>query len=262
VRSILAGALLYAVGRLLGGAAPPPRAWRAAFGIGGLLFLGGHGGLFWALGHVPSGVAAVLFATIPLWMTAAQAITDGAAHLTLRTAIGLLGGGLGVVVLIGPGLATGPRVDPLGAVVALLAAASWSAGSAWSRRSESNSLAVATGSSLLAGGALLAAAALVGGEAPNLSAASITPRSIAALGYLVLFGSVLAFGAYSWLLRHASLTAVSTYAYVNPVVALLLGWLVLGEPLGTRVIGATLLVLCSVALILGTPVRALRRRDA
>jgi drug/metabolite transporter (DMT)-like permease len=212
------------------------------------------------MGRVPSGVAAVLFATIPLWMAVAQAAADGLTTVGPRAVAGILGGVGGVWFIVGPRAFGGGRVEGFDVTVVVLAAAAWAAGSSFARRWSVGSVTMATASYLLVGGAMLIVAAVASGE-PASDPASITSRSIAALAYLVVCGSILAFGAYTWLLGQVSLVAVSTYAYVNPVVALLLGWLVVGEPLEARILVAAALVLSSVALILSGPAPKKSRRS-
>jgi drug/metabolite transporter (DMT)-like permease len=249
IRSLIGGALLYGWGRATGGAPLSAAGWRVSLAVGALFFFGGHGGLFWAMGRVPSGIAAVLFATMPAWMTLAQ--TVGTRRLDPRAALAVLGGIAGVVLLVGPGRAGGqPLTNPLGALVVVLAAMSWAAGSVIARRSRVPSVGLATGSYLLAGGGMLLIASALAGELTTPSGWAMTTRAVTALVYLIAFGTVLTLVAYNWLLRHLSLVAVSTYAYVNPVVALALGWLYAGEPLGPRVVLAAALILASVAVML------------
>ncbi|UCC82839.1 MAG: EamA family transporter [Gemmatimonadota bacterium] len=251
-RSITAGALLYAWGRWRGAGAPSVAQWRAGVIVGALLFLGGHGGLAWAQQRVPSGVASLFIATLPLWMTLMQAQKDGASVFTPRTLAGLAAGTLGILVLVGPAVLLGSEpVHLLGAAVLVLAALSWSVGSAVAQRSpRPASLSVTTGSYLLSGGSLLLMAGIASGELRDLRPDTISFQSLAALGYLIAFGSVVAFGAYSWLIRRRSLAAVSTYAFVNPVVAVFLGWALGGESLNARVVAAATLVVAAVVLIL------------
>lgn len=261
LRSLAGGAILLVWARTLGQPWPTTREWRRAMVIGGLLFLAGHGGLFWVLGRIPSGVAAVLFATIPVWMSLAQGVGQGFAAVRPRVVIALLGGLAGVSLLVGPGVLGGGRVEAIGVVVAILAAGAWAAGSAYARAWTLDSVTMATATYLLAGGGLLLVAALVSGG-PAFAPAQVTLRSVMALAYLVVCGSVVSFAAYTWLLGQVSLVAVSTYAYVNPVVALLLGWLAGGETLEPRVLAAAILVLSSVALMLSAPSFESSRRQA
>jgi drug/metabolite transporter (DMT)-like permease len=252
IRSFTAGCILYAWGRWRGAGPPTAAGWKAGAMVGALLFLGGHGGLAWAQQRVPSGVASLFIATLPLWMTLMQAVKDGAAVFTVRTVAGLAAGTLGILVLVGPGTLLGSEpVDLLGATVLVLAALSWSVGSAVAQRSpHPASLGVTSGSYLLSGGVLLLVAGIVSGELRDLRPDAISFQSLAALGYLIAFGSVVAFGAYSWLIRRRSLAAVSTYAFVNPVVAVFLGWALGGESLNARVVAAATFVVAAVMLIL------------
>ncbi|NIN72228.1 MAG: EamA family transporter [Gemmatimonadetes bacterium] len=251
-RSIAAGAILYAWGRWRGAGPPTVAQWKASAMVGALLFLGGHGGLAWAQQRVPSGVASLFIATLPLWMTLIQALKDGVAVFTVSTLTGLAAGTLGILVLVGPAALLGSEpLHLLGATVLVLAALSWSLGSAVAQRSpRPASLAVTSGSYLLSGGVLLFVVAIASGELRDLGLDTISLQSLAALGYLIAFGSVVAFGAYSWLIRHRSLAAVSTYAFVNPMVAVFLGWALGGESLNARVVAAATLVVAAVMLIL------------
>lgn len=251
-RSLVAGAVLYAWGRWRGGATPGALHWAGGAAVGTLLFLGGHGGLGWAQLRVPSGVASLFIATIPLWMTLSEALIDRGTMITVRTVLGIAAGLAGISLLVGPwALLEGEAVDPLGAGVLLFAALAWSVGSALARRlPRPSSMAVTTGTYLLTGGAMLGLAALVAGEVERLHPAAVSARSLAALAYLIVFGSVVAFGAYSWLLRRVSLAAVSTYAFVNPIVAVTLGWAIGGEPVTRRVFAAATFVIVGVVLIL------------
>lgn len=251
-RSFIAGAILYGWGRLRGEAPPRAAHWRSGAAVGALLFLGGHGGLGWAQQHVPSGVASLFIATIPLWMTLAEVMTERTATITARTMLGIAAGLAGIWLLVGPrALLDGEPVYPFGAAVLVLAALAWSVGSVLARRApRPSSLTVTTGTYLLTGGAMLYVAGLVTGEALSFDPAAMSLRSFVALSYLIVFGSVIAFGAYSWLLRCASLAAVSTYAFVNPIIAVTLGWAIGGEPLTQRVFAATALVITGVILIL------------
>jgi drug/metabolite transporter (DMT)-like permease len=261
IRSFIAGAILYGWGRWRGAGPPSAAQWRSAGVVGALLFLGGHGGLAWAEQRVPSGVASLFIATLPLWMTLMQAQKDGVAVFTVRTLAGLTAGTLGILVLVGPGTVLGSEpVDLLGATVLVLAALSWSVGSAVAQRSpRPASLGVTSGTYLLSGGVLLFMAGIVSGELRDFRPDAISFKSLAALGYLVAFGSVVAFGAYSWLIRRRSLAAVSTYAFVNPVVAVIVGWALGGESLNARVVAAATLVVAAVMLILS---RRAAARDA
>lgn len=251
LRSLVAGTLLFGFAWLRGLRLPSRREWRVAVLVGALMFLCSHGGLFWAVTRLPSGIAALLFATMPVWMTFAHIVTQGVSGLGPRVALGLIGGTAGVVILVGPGLDMGSApIDLLGAVVVVGAAISWSAGSAVARQTAATSVIVSTASYLLGGGGLLLAAAWLTGELGAWDWTTVSSRSLGALLYLVVCGSIIAFGAYNWLLRRQSLVAVSSYAYVHPIVAILLGWLLAGEPVTRRVGLAATLIIVSVALLI------------
>jgi len=256
LRSLVAGGMLYGWRRLRGGAAPTRREWRVAVLVGGLLFLGAHGSLFWAVQRVPSGVASLFVATIPIWMTIVQYLTERR-RVGLRTIVGIAGGAVGIFLLVDPGqILGGERIDPVGAVVLVGVAMFWTAGSAVAQRTAQRSLTVSTGPYLLAGGSMLMVVSAGSGEFSVLAGRPVVARSVIALGYLIVFGSVITFSAYNWLLRHTSLSVVSTYAYVNPLVAVFLGWAFAGEALTGRVLTATAIILSSVALSLSAQGRA------
>ena len=250
IRSVVAGAILYAWGRCRGGSPPTLGQWGTGALVGGLLFGIGHGGLSWAEQRVPSGAASLFIATLPVWMTLLQLATDRERGLPPRTMVGVGAGSVGVLVLVGPSTLLGrDPIDLLGGAVLVVSAVGWAVGSAVARRvPHPASLTITTGSYLLTGGAVLGTLALVSGERFDPAATTLT--SLAALAYLITFGSVVAFGAYSWLLRRQPLSAVSTYAFVNPVVALAMGWAFGGEVLNGRILGAATFVLAAVVLIL------------
>ncbi len=249
-RFLLAGAPFYLVLRLSGHARPEPAHWRSAAVIGGLMMLGGNGLVTWSEQTVPSGVAALLVATVPLWMSLLDGLWLRRGTLTPRLGVGLLAGFAGVALLVGPTGGDVRAADPWGAAALLAASVMWSLGSLASR-----SLAVprspflASSMQMIAGGALALVVATATGEWGRLDLAAATPRSLIALAYLAVFGSIVALSAYVWLLRVTSASAVSTYAFVNPVVAVVLGWAFAGEALGARVVAATLLIVGAVALI-------------
>lgn len=259
-RSLVAGSLLFSFAWMRGSRLPNAREWRVAVLVGSLMFLCSHGGLFWAVTRVPSGIAALLFATMPVWMTLAHIATEGVSGLGPRVASGLVGGTAGVAILLGPGLETGSAIDPLGAVVVIGASISWSVGSAVARHTASTAVVVATASYLVAGGSLLLVASWLTGELGAWDPTTTTSRSVGALIYLIICGSIIGFSAYNWLLRRQSLVAVSSYAYVHPIVAILLGWLLAGEPVTPRIGLAAALIVVSVAILVS--VRAAREEAA
>ena len=249
VRFIVAGALLYGLARLTGAERPVRVHWRSAALIGGLLLLGGNGGVVWAEQRVDSGLAALLVSTVPLWMVLLQWLRPGGVRPAGRVLGGVAVGFAGLVMLVRPGSGHG-GIDPLGVVVLMVGCLSWAWGSLHSRRvSLPASPLMATALEMITGGALLMLAGAVTGEAARLDLAAVSMRSALALGYLVVFGALVGFTAYIWLLRVASPVVVSTYAYVNPIVAVFLGWLIRGEPLTGSTLAAAAVIVTGVALI-------------
>jgi drug/metabolite transporter (DMT)-like permease len=250
-RFLAAGAILYAVMRLRGVPAPAARHWRAATIVGGLLLLFGNGGVVLAERTVPSGVVALLVALVPAWMAAFEWMRRGGLRPTARVMVGVAVGFAGTVLLVGPAeLAGAERVDPYGTMLVLVGSMAWAAGSIYSRTVElPSSPLLTTAMQMLAGGALLAAAGLVSGEALAVDAAGFSTRSVLAFVYLVVFGSLVGYPAYTWLLRVSTPARVSTYAYVNPVVAVFLGWWLAGEPMTPRVLVAAAVIVAAVVVI-------------
>lgn len=249
-RFLLAGAVLYGVMRLRGEPAPAPRHWRTTAIIGGLLLMCGNGGVTLAERTVPSGVAALLVAMVPMWMVLLEWLRPGGTRPTGRTMLGLLVGFVGIVVLVGPGAMGNGGVDLFGAGLVMLGSLAWAGGSIYSRGADlPRSALLATGMEMLWGGAWLTVAAALTGELGRVDPSSFSTESILAYFYLVVFGSLVGFTAYIWLLGVSTPARVSTYAYVNPVVAVLLGWWLLDEPLTARVLGAAAIIVLAVAVI-------------
>lgn len=250
VRFLLAGALLYGFARWRGEAAPSRAQWRGSAIVGACLLLLGNGGVVYAEQTVPSGVAALTVAVVPVWMVLLDWLWHGSARPTARVVSGLVLGILGIALLVGPGAFAGPAVDPVGAAVLVGASVSWAVGSVWSRRLALPRHAVlATGAEMLCGGMLLTLAGLARGEAAAVHPSAISLASAAALLYLILVGSLIGFTAYIWILAHATPARASTYAYVNPVVAVILGWAILGERLTLRMLLAAAVIVGGVILI-------------
>ncbi|HSG82869.1 MAG TPA: EamA family transporter [Gemmatimonadota bacterium] len=248
-RALLAGTAIYVFARQRGGERPSLQQWRCAALAGSLLFLVGHGGLAWAEQRMASGPAALISATSPLWMILIAMLMERRRELSRRLLIGLALGVGGVVLLAKPGeLLGGAPLDLVAVAVLLVADVSWAAGSIYSRNAGfPRSPALTAGMTMLAGGAALVLVSLASGEARTLG--SVSTRSLAALLYLVVFGSVIGFAAYTWLLRVTSPARVSTHAFVNPVVALLAGWMVGGEVLDARTATAALIMVGGAAAI-------------
>jgi drug/metabolite transporter (DMT)-like permease len=250
VRSMLAGLCLYVWARLRAADPPTLAHWRAAAIVGVLLFVGCHGLLAWAQGRVPSGVAALGMATLPLWMTLLDWLWARAPRPGLPVWIGLALGLLGLSVLIGPGSWSG-AVDATGLLVIQASGFSWALGSIKARRSHlPESVVLSTGMQLIAGGAALQVIAVVAGEVAGFDPRAISLRSLLGFTYMVGAASIVAFTAYVWVLRVSTPSRVASYAFVNPLVAVVLGAAVAGEPLTARTALAAVLILAAVAAIL------------
>lgn len=232
------------------GARPRSRDWLQAAAVAALLMIGGNASVLWAVQRVPSGVAALVVATTPLWLAILVAFETRQAPAA-RTVVGILLGLAGVGVLVGPRASTGGAdLDPWGVLILVGASISWSFGSLLQRREIGVSPLAATGLQMVAGGAMLAVLAFGAGELADVSTlSSATARSWGALAYLTVFGSLLGFTAYGWLMRHDEPARVATYAYVNPVVAVILGALIGGEPVTARVLVAAVVIIAGVVVI-------------
>lgn len=250
-RFLAAGAVLYAVARLRGHERPTGANWSAAAIIGALLFLGGNGFLCWSEQYVPSGIASLLVATVSLWMVILAWMQHPAARPGAPVIAGLALGFAGLALLVGPAhLAGGQRVQLLPAAMLTMGSLCWAAGSIYSRKlAIPASPMLAASMEMICGGVWLLAAGLITGEAARLHPAAVSLRSLLAVAYLVSFGSLVGFTAYAFLLVHSPAARVATYAYVNPVVAVFLGWLLVGESLNGRVLLAAAVTLSGVAVI-------------
>jgi drug/metabolite transporter (DMT)-like permease len=251
MRFTIAGLVLYLWMIARGEPSPSARQWRSALLLAVLIFVLDYGLLFWAERRVPSGVAAVMMATIPVFMALSEIALLRTQRLTGGLALALLIGIAGVAVLVSNSLALGDApIDGAGAAALVLAAISWSVASALTRKLPlPPSKVMSSGAQMLAGGVLLALTSAGLGELREFRPGSVSGAAWLSLLYLIVAGSIVAFTAYVWLIHHESPTKVGTYAYVNPVVAVLLGWLLAGEALGPRTILGTLLVLASVVVI-------------
>ncbi|MCE9611472.1 MAG: EamA family transporter [Chthoniobacter sp.] len=250
-RFSLAGIVLYTVMRLRGAPRPQPVHWRNAAVVGAGLLLVGNGGLTWAERTVPSNIAALIIASTPLWMILFDWLRPGG-HRPHRTVFaGLLLGFAGVGLIIASKDHAGHHVaEPLGAFILLAAALCWAAGSVFSRHAaQSSSALLAVAMQMIAGGTLLLLAGCFLGEPHRFDFATITPASRLAFLYLFICGSLIGFTAYVWLLQVSSPARVSTYAFVNPLIAVLLGRIVLHETLPGTVVAAAALIIAAVVLI-------------
>jgi drug/metabolite transporter (DMT)-like permease len=243
-RFLVAGAALYALGVRAGAPRPTPRQWRNAAVGAGLLFVCGNGGVTWAPQAVPTGAAALVVATLPAWLLILDWGCGGRGRPHAREAAGIGLGLTGVAILSAPG-----GIDPVGAAVLVGASVAWAIGSLVNRYAELPASPVRTaGMQMLVAGAVLVPLGLAAGEGGRFQPGAVSPSSAAALAYLVAVALV-ALPAYNWLLTVVSPAAVGTYAFVNPIVAVLLGWAVLGEEPVARTGAAAALVVLGVVLL-------------
>ncbi len=254
MRFLVAGLALYLWTVARGERSPTVRQWLSAFFLGSLIFLMDYGLLFWAEQRVPSGIAAVMLATIPAFMAISEILILRTQKLTIRLALALLIGMGGVAVLMSRSLNLGgAAVDRSGALALIIASVSWSVASILTRKLPlPSSKVMSSGAQMLAGGMLLAFAAAALGEFRYFHPEAVSRAAWLSLLYLIVAGSIIGFTAYVWLIHHESPTKVGTYAYVNPIVAVLVGYFLGGEALGLRTALGTLFILASVILITTT----------
>jgi drug/metabolite transporter (DMT)-like permease len=251
LRFVVSGILLYAWARYRGAARPTRLHWRNAIIAGGLLLLGGNGAVVWAEQFVPSGLTALLVSILPFWLVIIEWVRPPRRRPHGAVLIGLIIGFIGIVVLVGPGNLGGRGdVRPIGAVVLILGSLSWAIGSFFSRDADlPQSGLLTTGMEMLGGGALMLIVGALSGELTHFDIHHISRPSAIGLIYLITFGSLLGFTSYIWLLDKVSPARLGTYAYVNPVVAVILGWAIASETLSARTAVAAAIVICAVALI-------------
>ena len=261
MRFTAAGLAMLVWMRFAGAQFPTLREWRGATVLGTLMFLIDYACLFWAEQRVPSGLAAVILAMIPVCITLLEIIFLRSQRLTLRLALGLLVGIFGVAVLMNPSSSLGEApLDRGGAVALLVSCCGWSVGTIVTKRiTLPASKPMSAAAQMLSGGVQLLLLAAVAGELRIFHAANISAGAWLSLIYLIIAGSIIAFTAYVWLLHYESPTKVGTYAYVNPVVAVILGGALGGEIIGRRTILGTILILISVAAITTVKARQTHR---
>ena len=249
-RFLFAGSLLFAVRRAAGDPLPTRHEWRGAAVLGLFLLLGGNGGVTWAEQYVPSGLTALMVASSPLWMLMLEAVLPGGQRPTKQAVAGVMIGFAGVAILFWPGEDSLLNIHLGGALALLIATLSWAFGSIYSRNLRLPAAPMmGTAAEMLTGGLALLVLGLLAGDAGRLDFAAISTRSLLGLVYLIVFGALVGFTAYTWLLRVAPTSLVSTYAYVNPLVALALGVMIGNEGLSPRTLLAAAIILGSVALI-------------
>lgn len=251
VRMAFAGLLLYAWARTKGAERPTAAHWRAAVVLGFLIVVMGSAGVAWAQKRgVPSGLTALLIATETFWIILLDWLMHKGHRPSPRVMIGMLMGFAGAALLVVPGRIEG-NVNPLGALVILIGTVAWASGSLYSRSvPQPRSLLLAIGMQMFAGGSIAMLVGSLLGEWPRVDLQAVTPASWVAFFYLMIFATLITFPAYIWLLRVVSAARVSTYAYVNPVVALFLGWLVANEPLTQRSLAAAAMIVVSVVIVI------------
>ena len=251
-RFIIAGLILFTFMRLRGQPMPRRLHWRSAFIVGGIMLIGGNGFVTWAELEVPTGIAALIVATEPVWLTVFDWTLFKGPRPTPRTWLGVVMGLLGIAILVGPQLLAGAaEVNLAYWIVMIMAPILWGFGSLLSRTADlPKNIFMSTSIEMLAGGLALLLIGLSTGETSQLVVADISARSWAAFIYLIIFGSIIAFTAYIWLLQNVQATRVGTYSFVNPVIAVVLGWLILGEPLSARMLVAAAVIVVAVILII------------
>jgi len=253
-RHCSAGLILFLFMRIKGIPLPKWSEWRVTIVVGLFLLLGGNGLLVWAEQRVISSVAALVIGSVPLWIVLLESLRPGGSRPGWLVVIGVTIGFMGILTLFNPfGAAeTHQGIDLLGAIALLLAALFWAIGSIYGREHYDQmprEPLQATSMEMLSGGVSLLLVGSLTGEWGRLDLGNVTASSVLGLAYLIVFGSLIAFSAYAWLLGVAPTPLVSTYAYVNPVVAILLGSLIAHEPITPRIILATSVIVGSVILI-------------
>jgi drug/metabolite transporter (DMT)-like permease len=248
-RFLVAGLVLYLWTRGRGDPKPTAIQWRSATMVGAFLLLGGNATVAWAEQQVPSGLAAVLIAVAPIWMVAFE-WARGGSRPRKRVIAGLILGLAGVALLVSPKGDSSTQVNLIGAVMLVLASASWAWGSVVSKSAPlPKSPFLATSMEMIGGGVLLLLTALAVGQFARVRPAEVSANAVLAWLFLVVFGSLVGFTAYIWLLGVTSIAKAGTYAYVNPIVAVFLGWAILDEPVTGRTLLAALVILVGVGLV-------------
>lgn len=252
IRFFTAGAVLYVISRFSGAKRPAGREWRSSAIVGALLLLGGNGLVAWSEQRVSSSIASLIIAAVPVWMMLFGWFGRSGKRPNPGVIAGIVLGLLGIAVLVfQPGQGdTGTATDLTGIITLLVASLSWAAGSMYSRSARMpDSPLMSTAAQMLTGGVLLIAFSYVTGDWSKLEVSSISLRSYAAFGYLVAFGSIIGYTAYIWLLKNADASLASTYAFVNPIVAVILGWAMVGEQLTVNTLAAAVIIIAAVVLV-------------
>ncbi|RJP50561.1 MAG: EamA family transporter [Anaerolineaceae bacterium] len=252
IRFLASGIILVVWQRSVGQAMPTRKQWIATAIIGNLLLLGGNGLVSWAEQFIPSGIAALIIGSVPMFLVVLEAIRPGGIKPTWQAIVGLIIGFAGIFILVGPAEVSGSemKLDPFGVAALLTACLLWASGSIYSKSADlPKSTLMSTGAQMLMGSIGLFIVAGLTGEFNNWDISAISSRSIYGLLYLIFIGSLIGFVSYGWLLQNAPISLVATYAYVNPIVAVLLGNWIGNEPLEPRIWLATVIIIGSVMFI-------------
>ena len=252
LRFLISGLIILIWQKSSGQAMPTRKQWISTFIIGTLLLLGGNGLVSWAEQFIPSGIAALIIATVPLWLVIMEAIRPGGIKPTWQAIVGLVIGFVGIFILAGPAEISGSKtnLDTFGVVALLFATLLWALGSIYSKSADlPKASMVTTGAEMLMGSIGLMVVSLLTGELHGWDPSGISARSIGGVIYLILIGSIAGFGSYIWLLQNAPISLVATYAYVNPIVAVILGYLFANEPLEPRTWIAAAIIIGAVIFI-------------
>ncbi len=250
-RFVIAGLITFAILRARRVALPNRLQFRSLVIVGAFLLVGGNGLVTWSEQQVPSGMAALVVATVPVWMAIFDWLLFKNGKPGRQTVVGLVIGFIGIAMLIGPEQINGQATfDTLSLLILIMAPILWSMGSLYSRTADMpDNVFMSTALEMLAGGVLLLIAGLFTGETTRLDFAQISTNSLLAMFYLTIAGSIIAFTAYIWLLKRVPAARVATYTYVNPVIAVFLGWLILSEPLSPQIVVAAVIIVLAVVLI-------------
>jgi drug/metabolite transporter (DMT)-like permease len=252
VRFLIAGAVLYFISRLMGVKRPNKKEWKGAGIVGALLLLGGNGVIAWAEQRVPSGIASLIVATVPLWIILFSWLGYHGKKPNTGVIIGIVLGliGIGTLVLTPGSIKGNHGIDLIGILALLFASLSWSFGSLYSRRAVlPKSPLMSTALQMLVGCALLLLVSFFLGDWSKLHVSEISFRSYVAMGYLIFFGSIIGYNAYIWLFKNAEPSLVSTYDFVNPIIAVFLGWLLAKEKLNSNSLIASVIIISAVIII-------------
>jgi len=252
VRFLISGLIILAWQKAAGQELPTRSQWKSTFIIGNLLLVGGNGLVSWAEQFIPSGIAALIIASVPLSLVILEALRPGGVKPTWQAIVGLVIGFIGIFILAGPAEISGSAtdLDTFGVVALLSATILWASGSIYSKNADlPKSSLMTTGAEMLMGSIGLLTVSVLTGELNGWNPADVSGRSLAGLAYLITIGSIIGFGSYIWLLANAPISLVATYAYVNPIVAVILGYLFGNEALEPRIYLATAIIIGAVIFI-------------